>query len=315
MEDSPTKISTPLSDQRLRFIINPIAGFRRSKSNIIGAIHEIFHDFDFDIVTTTRPGHGTSLAQEAAARNYDVVVAVGGDGTVNEVASGLVHSSTALGIIPRGSGNGLARALGVALQPRTALQALLHGTARMLDVGCAAHRYFFAVSGVGFDARVGKQFNAATWRGPLPYFFIAAHEFFSYRPECFTVNIDNQAEELAPFLLTIANTQQFGNGAIIAPQAQPDDGVLDLCVVDTLTLPRAVRYLPKLFNGTIDHTPIINYRPVQQLAIEKSGTILFHVDGEPVTCVDQLKIAILPRALKVVSPPAPAPLPQPAHAR
>ncbi len=300
--------------KRLRFIINPIAGFRRNKSGIIERIHRHFRAHDYDVTTTTRPGDGTRLAQEAAAQNYDIVVAVGGDGTVNEVASGLVHTNTALGIIPRGSGNGLARALGISLRPSESLKILLHGEERVIDAGTAAQRYFFAVTGVGFDAQVGRQFNLAPWRGPIPYFFIAAREFLTYHPEPLRLNLDAQAFELTPFLITIANTQQYGNGAIIAPQARPDDGLLDLCVVESLSLSHAVKYAPKLFDGTIDRTPIINYRRVQDLVIEKPGTILFHVDGEAQTCQNRLQVSILPRALKVVAPPAHAFTPHIVHA-
>jgi YegS/Rv2252/BmrU family lipid kinase len=301
--------------KRLKFIINPIAGFRRDKSDIIESIHRLCTGVDFDIVTTARPGDGTRFAHEAAAENYDVVVAVGGDGTVNEVASGLVATNTALGILPRGSGNGLARALGIPRRSNEAVKALLNGTERLLDAGCAGQRHFFALTGVGFDAKVGQQFSTASWRGPLPYFLLAGREFFSYRPEHLSIDFDQEHVELEPFLLTIANTQQFGNGAIIAPQALPDDGVLDLCIVESLSLLHAVKYIPRLFTGTIDHAPIISYRKVKEIVVEKPGTILFHVDGEPVTCQDRLKISILPHALKIVAPAAHVTTPQFAHAR
>ncbi|MGH7496457.1 MAG: diacylglycerol/lipid kinase family protein [bacterium] len=303
-----------MPSKRIKFIINPIAGFRRDKSDIIELIHRQCRTIDFDIVTTRQAGEGTRLAHEGAAQNCDIVVAVGGDGTVNEVASGIVHTNTALGIIPRGSGNGLARALGIPMQPGEAMEALLTSTERILDAGCAAERYFFAVTGVGFDAQVGQQFSTTRWRGPLPYFFIAAREFVSYHPEPVRIDFGQEPIELKPFLITIANTQQYGNGAIIAPQARPDDGILDLCMVESLSLWHAVQHIPKLFNGTIDRAPIIQYRKVRDIILEKPGTILFHVDGEPVTCQNRLKISILPRALKVAAPAAHRSTPRYAHA-
>ncbi len=290
-----------LSD-KLRFIINPIAGFRRDKSDIVNLIHACFHDSGFEIAMTSAPGDATHLAREAAALNYKAVIAIGGDGTVNEVASGLVGTNTALGIIPRGSGNGLARGLDIPIQSRLALSVVQQGMTKFIDVGSAAHRYFFAVTGVGFDARVGMKFNHASWRGPLPYFMIAAREFVSYQPEALKVKLNGQRLELAPFLLTIANTQQYGNGAVIAPHAKPDDGILEMCIVDPLTVWSAMMHAPKLFNGTIDRAPFMNYRHVTTLEIEKPGAILFHVDGEAQTCHDHLKISILPRALKVLTP-------------
>lgn len=291
-----------MRSDKLRFIINPIAGFRRDKSDIINLIHACFHDAGFEIAMTAAPGDATQLAREAAAQNYRAVIAIGGDGTVNEVASGLVGTNTALGIIPRGSGNGLARGLAIPIAAKAALQVIQHGAMKTIDVGSAGHRYFFAVTGVGFDARVGMKFNHAAWRGPLPYFMIAAREFASYHPETLKVKLDEQQLELAPFVLTIANTQQYGNGAVIAPHAKPDDGILEMCIVDDLTVWRAMAHAPKLFNGTIDRAPIIKYRHVTTLEIEKPGAILFHVDGEAQTCHDRLKISILPHALRVLTP-------------
>ncbi len=281
------------------FIVNPISGFRRDKSDLINLIHAQFPAGDIEL--TAAPGEATRLAAEAAKLGYGIVAAVGGDGTVNEVASGLVGTDTALGIIPRGSGNGLARGLGIPISPVESLQVLNAGAARTIDVGCAAHRHFFAVCGVGFDANVGRKFNSATWRGPLPYFLIAAQEFVGYQPEPLRLNVQNQQWEKAPFLITIANTQQYGNGAIIAPHAQPDDGLLDMCVVEPMRWLDVLKYAPRLFNGTIDRTPIISYQRVQEIAIEKDGPILFHVDGEATTCDGPLKISIKPRALRVMT--------------
>ncbi len=297
---------------KLRFIINPIAGFRRDKSDIVHLIHACFNETGFEIAMTSAPGDATHLAREAAELNYRAVIAVGGDGTVNEVASGLVGTDTALGVIPRGSGNGLARGLAIPIQPKHALAVIQHGGIKSIDVGSAAHRYFFAVTGVGFDARVGMKFSHATWRGPLPYFMIAAREFVSYHPEALKVKLNEQQLELAPFLLTIANTQQYGNGAVIAPHAKPDDGILEMCIVDPLSVWNVMVHAPKLFTGTIDRASIISYRHVTTLEIEKPGTILFHVDGEPQTCSERLKISILPHALKVLTPAPPSS--QPAHA-
>ena len=288
--------------QKLLFIINPIAGFRRDKSGIVDFIRLFFRSEEFDVATTSGRGDATHLAREATKQDYGTVVAVGGDGTVNEVASGLVGSDTALGIIPRGSGNGLARGLGIPMRSEGAFKVLSQGVARTIDAGSAAHRCFFAVAGVGFDAAVGKKFNSATWRGPVPYFWIAAREFVSYQPEPLKIDFDEQHLESSPFLLTVANTKQYGNGAIIAPHAQPDDGLLDMCLVNPFKLWNAMIYVPKLFNGTIDSAPVVSYRRAKTIEIQKPGPILFHVDGEAETCEDSLRISIIPNALKVVAP-------------
>lgn len=289
-----------MQTSKILFIVNPISGFRRDKSAIISLVHAQLPSCEIEL--TTGPGNATRLAHEAASRGYDIVAAIGGDGTINEVASGLVGTNTALGIIPRGSGNGLARALGIPIQAAHALRVLSEGTARVIDAGCAGSRYFFAVCGVGFDANVGQKFNTAHWRGPLPYFFIAAQQFVAFQPEALRLHFNGTQVEKLPFLITIANTQQYGNGAIIAPQAQPDDGILDVCMVEPMSIIDAIKYVPKLFNGKIAEAPIISYSRAQEIAIEKDGPLLFHVDGEAITSAGPLKISIKPQALRVITP-------------
>ena len=290
--------------EKIKFIINPIAGFRRDKSFIEALIQQRCKDFEFAIVHTTGPGEATRLAQEAATQGYHAVVAIGGDGTVNETASGLVGTGTALGIIPRGSGNGLARSLDIPLQPAEALEVVCSGKVHRIDAGRAAHRYFFVVTGVGFDANVGHKFNTATWRGPIPYFYIAAREFASYQPEPLRLRLENETIEMTPFLVTIANTEQYGNGAIIAPQAKPYDGVLEVCVVQPMNFAEFVMNAPKLFNGKAETIPMITYYHSKIATIEKTGPILFHVDGEAQMSDGPLNVSVLPQALKVLVPTA-----------
>ena len=288
--------------QKIKFIINPIAGFWRDKSFIEELIQQRCQNLDFAIVHTTGPGDATRLAKEAAMAGYQIVVAIGGDGTMNETASGLVGTDTALGIIPRGSGNGLARSLDIPLQPADALEVICTGKTHRIDAGRAGHRYFFVVTGVGFDASVGHKFNTAIWRGPIPYFYIAAREFASYQPEPLRLRLENETIEMTPFLVTIANTEQYGNGAVIAPHAKPDDGVLEVCVVQPMNFAEFVMNAPKLFNGKADTIPMITYYHSKIATIEKSGPILFHVDGEAQMSDGPLNVSVLPLALKVIVP-------------
>ncbi|MDQ7051384.1 MAG: diacylglycerol kinase family lipid kinase [candidate division KSB1 bacterium] len=232
-----------------------------------------------------------------------MIAAVGGDGTINEVTTALVHSTSALGIIPTGSGNGLARSLKLPLHPDDALQALKTGVVKTIDLGRAGERYFCTVSGAGIDAVVGDAFDRTSWRGPLPYFFISARELWRYKPGPMTLHIDGEAKPFTPFLLTCANGQQFGNGAIIAPRARFNDGLLDLCLVPNISKWRIVSAVPMLFNGTLDRHPHVTYYKIKKLVIEKEGEILYHVDGEPVVVPSPLTIEIVPQALKVVVSP------------
>ncbi len=285
------------------FIVNPIAGFKKDKSKLIRGIETTCRDRTFEIYQTTGRGDATRAAREASEKGYDVIAAVGGDGTINEVATALVHSKSALGIIPTGSGNGLARALKLPLNPDDALQVLKTGVVKTIDLGRAGERYFCAVSGAGIDAVVGDAFDRTSWRGPLPYFFISARELWRYDPEPMTLHIDGEAKPFTPFLLTCANGQQFGNGAIIAPHARFDDGLLDLCLVPNISKWRIVSAVPMLFNGTLDRHPHVTYYKIKKLVIEKESEILYHVDGEPVVAPSPLTIKIVPQALNVVVGP------------
>ncbi len=291
-----------MRSQKIKFIINSNAGFRRDKSYIENLIRRRCRSLDFIIEHTSGPGDATRLAQQAAGEGYTTVVAVGGDGTVNETASGLVGTETALAIIPRGSGNGLARSLNIPLQAAKALEVIATGKTYRIDAGRAAHRYFFVVAGVGFDANISHKFNAATWRGPVPYFYLAAREFANYQPEPLRLRLEDNVMEITPFLVTVANTQQYGNGAVIAPHARPDDGILEVCVVQPINFAEFVMSARKLFNGKADTIPSLNYYRSKHATIEKSGSLLFHIDGEAEISQDKIEISVLPQALNVIVP-------------
>jgi len=290
--------------KKIKFIINPIAGFRRDKRFIIEHLQKLSSEFEVDIEKTSCRGEAKTIAATAARQGFDTVVAVGGDGTVNETASGLVETETALGIIPLGSGNGLARSLGIPLNPEKAVRVACSGNRRRIDAGRAAHRNFFVVAGVGFDATVGKRFDSTHWRGPLSYFYLGIKELITYRPRQVRLSFDEQKIDLTPFLVTVANTCQYGNGAMIAPQALCDDGQLDICIVDESSKMIILRHLPNLFNGTIDRMPHIRYFRSKEIVIAGDSPLLFHVDGEPETVEGALRISVLPRALQVIVPSA-----------
>jgi len=289
--------------KKVKFIINPIAGFRRDKQFVIEHLQKLAAQFDTVIDTTTCRGDAIAIASAAAREGFDIAVAVGGDGTVNEVASGLVGTDTALGIIPLGSGNGLARSVGIPMNTEEAINVICDGHRRRIDVGRAGHRNFFVVTGVGFDAAVGKLFDETTMRGPLPYFYLGIKHLMSYQPREMQLRFDGQTLTLTPFLVTVANTSQYGNGAMIAPHALCDDGQLDICVVTDSNKINILRHVPSLFNGTIDQGSLVQYYQSTDIVIEGDTPLLFHVDGEPDSVNGALKISILPKALQVVAPP------------
>lgn len=290
--------------KKVKFIHNPKSGLMRSPMLIRKVIEYTLYDasFVYDFVETEYRGHAHELAKQAVADGYDAVVAIGGDGTANEVASALLYTSVALGIIPIGSGNGLARGLSIPVAVRRAARLLLDGTTRVIDAGCIQDRHFFIVTGIGFDALIGKLFDDRSLRGPLPYFYIGVREFFFYRPEMFTLEFNGRKLTVRALLVTIANTKQWGNGVYVAPQAEPDDGLLDICILHRIGLLRAIWHLPKLFTGKIDK--IREYERYQATSVrilrEKPGP--FHVDGEPVDAPVNLNVHIKKDALTVIVP-------------
>ena len=283
-------------------IVNPVAGFKKDKSRLIALLRDILKDHHVVIYQTKCRGDATDAARAAAQEPYDAIVAVGGDGTVNEVASGLCCTEATLGIIPIGSGNGLARALGIPIGLRGAIELLMHGKKMRVDMGKAGQRHFCAVAGIGIDAVVARGFDQSKWRGPVPYFLISAKEMFRFEAKEYQISFNSKTAQYKPFIATVANTPQFGNGAIIAPDAKADDGYLDFCLVPELRMVEVMAAVPQLFRGTLDQNPKVEYYKVKKVVIRTDRPILFHVDGDPVETTDALTIEVLPKALNVLVP-------------
>ena len=287
-------------------ILNPVAGGRKTATQVTAAIHHTFRDagIEYDIVYTQHSGDGLAIAKHAEKDAYSHVIAVGGDGTVNEIATGLIGTELILAIIPVGSGNGLARALQIPFDYQEACQLLLRGASRAIDVGQVNDRYFFATSGIGFDAYVGKQYNEHPGhsRGILPYFQIAAAEYFHYTPQKITLEYQGKSFTCTPFVLTVANVEQYGGGAIIAPEAAPDDGLFDVVIIPQTPLLKTVYHLPRLFNGTIDTLPDFITHKTAALTITRPEPGPVHVDGETFFAGHVLEYTLLPHALRIQAP-------------
>jgi diacylglycerol kinase (ATP) len=291
---------------RVSVIINPIAGlFRRLDQGgrraalahaVLGAA-----GVDADVRLTEYPGHARTLAAEVVAQGTDLVCAWGGDGTVNEVGGVLAFSDVALGIVPAGSGNGLARGLGIPRNPGAALRHALHVPTRRIDVGEIAGRVFLNVAGVGFDAHIAAEFSRAHGqRGFRRYLRIVSRELFAYNPRACRVSIETSVTEHRAFLLTVANGPQWGNGAIVAPGARLDDGLLDLVIVESPSRLQLIGSVPRLFRGTLDRSRAVTVRQVTEARISGDLPLLFHFDGEPVlSSEDALHVRVRPAALAV----------------
>jgi diacylglycerol kinase family enzyme len=255
-----------------------------------------------EVMLTTRRGHARELAKNALARGDRLVVAWGGDGTVNEVASMLAFTPTPLGIVPVGSGNGLARALRITMRPLAALADTLAASPRPVDAGELGGRLFFSVAGMGFDAHVAAYFDREGHikRGLTNYVRISARELLRY--ECRTYRIPGRdpAEHRA-LLVTLANSSQFGNGARIAPDARVDDGRLELVIVEERSRLATILAVPRLFTGGIARVRGVTITSVETVDVESAEPMTFHVDGEPLQGGASLTGRVHPGAIRVAA--------------
>ncbi len=281
-------------------ILNPSSGYAFKQRRIQKWLAENLPP-SFTLFKTEYAGHASLLAKQARENGCKRVIAIGGDGTVNEIASQLVHADVALGIIPAGSGNGLARSLDIPLPVEQAFDTALSGRIRPIDVGRAGERYFFAVCGVGLDAVIGLRFQRLKTRGIIPYFYFGLREFLKYDYPRFRVVTAENEFSVAPLTLVISNGMEFGNGARIAPRAVMDDGLLDVCLLQKMSFLHTALALPKLFNGDIINEKSYNtFRCRTVKIIPEEENLLFHVDGEPFQNRGGLNITLYPKALKVI---------------
>lgn len=283
------------------FLLNPIAGVggRRDFLQIIrDACLE--KNVKYKILFTRCPGDARKIILKRLDK-FDVFVAVGGDGTMNEVASALAGTTGVMGLIPAGSGNALGRELGISMKPEKAVRQLLNGQTIQIDTGLANGRRFMNVCGLGFDDHIARCFAKMTSRGPIPYFTSVIKEFFSYRPETYEVEADGATSYHTAFVLTLANTSQYGNNAYIAPQAGVTDGILDFCALRPFGFFGALALGYRLFNKTLDRSAKCTYFKTKKITI-RGNNLNFHVDGEPVNNSEPIRITIDPLSLNIVAP-------------
>ena len=290
---------------KIKFIINPKSGFNRNPRRILRWIDSIIKPsgIPFNICYTKKPGDGTLLAKEAVDQGFSTVAVVGGDGTINEAGRALIQSEVTLAVVPAGSGNGFARNFKIPLRQYHAIKLLLNPRIISIDVGKINNHYFFNVAGFGLDANISENFEQFGMRGPLPYFLVGIRAFFHFRPEPVLIKFDQQQIETSPLVVSVANAPEYGNGAIISPQAQPDDGLLDLTILERMPLWKALSNLFRLFNGTIDQVSDFHSYRVTSLEIVRSTPGAIETDGNPHHEGTRLKIEIIPKSLKVLVGP------------
>lgn len=284
------------------FILNPISG-TVSKANICALIekHIDKERFDWSVCYTEYAGHAEELACKAAERGVDVVVAVGGDGTVNEVARGLMQTRTALAIIPCGSGNGLARHLMLPLDVKQAIRVINEKEIHCLDYGVIDNHPFLCTCGVGFDAFIAERFASAGKRGVMTYLEKIFKDGLTYESETYQYSIDGaEFVEKTAWLISCGNASQYGNDAYIAPNASMKDGLLDIVVMDPVGVQNAVSVNMEMVNKTLDKNSNIQTFKGKRLVIKRKAAGFVHYDGEPAMAPAEVEIYLVERGINIV---------------
>jgi YegS/Rv2252/BmrU family lipid kinase len=290
--------------EKIAFIINPNSGLNRKK-NVDQLIEDVFpvsDGYELVLYRTKCAGDATVVAKGFVEQGFDKVVAIGGDGTVNEVARSLVDTNTVFGIVPYGSGNGLARHLKIPLSTKRALETIRDAKPTAIDCCMLNNTPFFCTAGAGFDAQVGIRFARDSMRGLLTYVKHIIGEFATYRSEKYKITLDGQTIERDAFLITFANASQWGNNAHIAPKADISDGLLDVVIMSTFPVYRAPQIgVELLVTKRIDQLRYIEVFKCKHAILERPKAGYIHYDGEPVRMGKVLDVQIKERALKVLA--------------
>ena len=293
------------NDKRsITFIVNPISG-TKSKEALASLVDQHIDPklYDCRIIKTEYAGHASEIARQCIAEGIDICVAVGGDGTVNEVARSLAHSNTALGIVPCGSGNGLARHLCLPMNMKGALEIINQGKTDQFDFGTINDHPFFCTCGMGFDAFVSLKFAEAGKRGLLTYVENVLKEGLTYQPDTYTVEDESGVHQYKAFLIACANAAQYGNNAYIAPGASMQDGVMDVIVMEPFNVIEAPKLAMDLFAKTLGSNSHIKTFQARKIHIHRESPGAVHYDGDPIEMGTDIDVVLHPRGLKAIINP------------
>ncbi|MBB2146015.1 YegS/Rv2252/BmrU family lipid kinase [Pedobacter sp. LMG 31464] len=291
-----------MSKENILFIINPISGGKK-KQKIPGLIdaHLDKTKFNPNYSFTEYIGHAAELAEEAANKNFDVIVAVGGDGTINEVAPKVMQLNKTLGIIPFGSGNGLARSLKIPMDSKKAIQLINTFDTQIIDAAKLNNKYFFNMAGMGFDAHISAVFAGNKRRGLKGYIEMGLKEMIAYKPQSYQLEIDGVSYTRDAFVVSIANSSQYGNNVYISPKSSLTDGLLDVCIVKPFPLYKLPILAYQMVRATTDKSEMIEIIRGKNIKITRMKEDSIHLDGEPFFMGKNLEIEVIPSVLKVIS--------------
>ena len=291
--------------KRVLFIVNPVSGVNQSRKAVLAdAISNNLDNslFECEIKYSESAAHVRELSKEAADAGVDIIVAVGGDGTLNQVVKGMIGSGAALALVPAGSGNGLARHLGIPVDTEQSVRLIANGNSRLIDTVNLNDDLFVSIAGVGFDALVAKRFSQGTRRGFFSYFKIVTNEYAWYRPRKYKMEIDGKQVVRQALFVSFANTDQFGYNTIISPEAKIDDGLVDVCIVKKVPLLYAPRVVGLLLSRRIDSSGFVEIIRAREIKLSRNKNRVVNIDGEPVKLSKDLRISVNPLSLKVIVP-------------
>jgi len=291
--------------KKLLFIINPHSGNNSLPKNIESIIKTTLdkEKFEFHIRFTKHAGHAEEIAQSAVEDDFNIIVAIGGDGTVNKVGKNLINTNATLGIIPTGSGNGFARHFKIPLTIREAVKTINNGNIEAIDTGIVNGQYFLNVAGIGFDAHIGNLFNNKDHkRGFMNYARLVIKELLKYKPETYLIKSGDQENKVIANMICFANSSQFGNNAYIAPSADIQDKLLDICIIKKFPLWRIPEAVYRLFNKSIEKFPFYESFQSHNLMIHRENSGIVQLDGEPFEMDSTLEISTNPASLTVIVP-------------
>lgn len=289
--------------KKILIIINPRSGVRK-KDGLSSLFQKHFNDDDFEkeIVFTRYAGHATQLARDAVTNNFDLIVVAGGDGSVNETAKALVNTDVILGVVPKGSGNGLANHLKIPSATNKAMKSIARMKTDKIDTYTINGKSGFNLSGVGFDARIAYLFNQNKKRGFLTYLRVILKEYFRYHPGEYVIQAGGRTFTTRSLLVSFANSNQFGNHAIIAPRASVKDGMIDICMLKKVPGIIAPFMGIAMLLGIIHFFPFVKYLRFSEFKIRVPANDYLHIDGDPAECTAELHVKVDPLSLKVIVP-------------
>lgn len=292
-----------MSKLNILFIINPISG-GKDKLKIPALIDANLDrsKFNANFAFTEYVGHASEIAEEAAGKNFDIIVAVGGDGTINEIASKVMQQHKILGVLPFGSGNGLARFLKIPMNTVKAIKVINNCKVSIIDTATFNEKCFFNMAGMGFDAHISSVFAGNKGRGLSGYVKLGLREVLSYKPQNYRIAIDGREYLRKAFVISVANSSQYGNNAHIAPTASVTDGLLDVCIIKEFPMYKLPLLAYEMLRSKTDHSKLVEIIKGKNIHISRIKEDAIHIDGEPYFMGTEIAVSVNPLSLNIITP-------------